>query len=77
MDDSSNIERVILTATFFPIVVLLIVANIFADRKDLVLLCIQFVDLSIRYPTVLGAIQIIRTLFGEGSPMFRVNLLVS
>ena len=41
MDDSSNIERVILTATFFPVIVLLIVANIFADRKDLVLLRIS------------------------------------
>ena len=36
MEDSPDLSRVLLTATFLPVVALLVVANVPADRKDLV-----------------------------------------
>jgi len=34
-DDSSDVEKVILTATFYPTIFLMVLLNIFADKSDL------------------------------------------
>ena len=36
MESTADFERIILTATFFPVMVLIVISYFFADRRDLV-----------------------------------------